>query len=111
MDGLIEDIVDVAKDELPELLLDFTVQKAVEKLYDKYDANKDGCLDKEECRKLAKDVAAKLGKADKFNEEYYACSFAAFAAGCDGGIDKEELIEYITNVVSQMLGLVEEDSD
>ena len=93
-----------AGEALAEEAVGAGVRSVVERLWINYDANKDDRLDKDECRNLAKDVAAKIeakiGLAVGFDENEFACAFAAFDEDCDGDIDKEQVIDFVTNVVT-----------
>ena len=68
-----ESMLNTAKDlkeKKDEIQLDL-IKKAIQPMFAKFDLDKDGCLDREECQNIVKSALDNLGYKDSFNAEVF----------------------------------------
>ena len=64
---------------------------AVDDVWDQYDANDNGVLEKDECRRMITDILETFGKEDCFNEQIFSDAFDHLDDDGDGDIEKEQV--------------------
>ena len=80
------------------------IEKAVDEIWDTYDFNKSGDLDKEEVKKFAKDLMAKMNieiNEDQF-ESLFDSEFQAMDLNKNGVIEKTEMQAFIKKLQSRL---------
>ena len=76
------------------------IQGVIDQIWDTYDVDKSGALDKEETKKFVQDTLGNLGSGDEFSQEAFDEVFATFDNNGDGMIEKPEMLTFI----KQLLG-------
>ena len=71
------------------------VTKAVEAIFEKYDTDKSGTLDKKECKKFVEEKLVEMLGSDKYDESQFESIFQAFDTDGSGSIDKAELTVFM----------------
>ena len=66
-------------------------RKALDHYWEKYDANKNGKLEKDEVRKMIKDILETFGQQDSFDEDTFSKAFDVVDRDGDGDIEKEQV--------------------
>ena len=64
---------------------------AVDDVWDQYDANDNGVLEKDECRRMITDILETFGKEDCFDEDIFSDAFDVLDDDGDGDIEKEQV--------------------
>lgn len=80
------------------------IEKAVNEIWDTYDINKSGDLDKEELKKFAKDAMGRMGielDEEKF-ESQFDSEFQAMDLNKNGVIEKSEMQAFIKKLQSRL---------
>ena len=67
----------------------------IDNIWEAYDVDKTGALDKEVFRKLVQDTIGKLGSSDEYSEEAYNEVFATFDKDGSGTVEKNEMVIFI----------------
>jgi Ca2+-binding EF-hand superfamily protein len=67
----------------------------INQIWDAYDADKNGELDKEETRKFVQDTLGNLGGKDEFSEDAFDEVFQTFDEDNSGTIEKSEMLMFI----------------
>ena len=83
------------------------IQGVIDQIWDTYDVDKSGALDKEETKKFVQDTLGNLGSGDEFSQEAFDEVFATFDKDNSGTVEKSEMVIFI----KQLLGGQWETSD
>jgi len=76
------------------------IQGVIDQIWDTYDVDKSGALDKEETKKFVQDTLGNLGSGDEFSDEAFDEVFATFDKDNSGTVEKPEMVVFI----KQLLG-------
>ena len=76
------------------------IQGVIDQIWETYDVDKSGALDKEETKKFVQDTLGNLGSGDEFSQEAFDEVFATFDKDNSGTVEKEEMVTFI----KQLLG-------
>ena len=76
------------------------IQGVIDQIWDTYDVDKSGALDKEETKKFVQDTLGNLGSGDEFSDEAFDEVFATFDKDGSGTVEKSEMVVF----VKQLLG-------
>ena len=76
------------------------IQGVIDQIWDTYDVDKSGALDKEETKKFVQDTLGNLGSGDEFSQEAFDEVFATFDKDNSGTVEKDEMVVFI----KQLLG-------
>ena len=69
------------------------IQGVIDQIWDTYDVDKSGALDKEETKKFVQDTLGNLGSGDEFSDEAFDEVFATFDKDNSGYLNREEVME------------------
>ena len=75
------------------------VQNIIDQIWNTYDVNQDGALDKEEIINFVHDTLGNLGAGDEFTDEAYDEVFAGFDKDKNGKVDKHEVDIFIKQML------------
>ena len=64
---------------------------AVDSVWDTYDANDNGVLEKDEVRRMITDILETFGQQERFNEDTFSNAFDVLDNDGDGDIEKEQV--------------------
>ena len=67
------------------------VHDMIDQIYDKYDVDKSGVLEKEEARKLVQEGMGNLGSGDEFSNEAFDEAWSTKVTDGSGCVEKREL--------------------
>ena len=76
------------------------IQGVIDQIWDTYDVDKSGALDKEETKKFVQDTLGNLGSGDEFSQEAFDEVFSTFDKDNSGTVEKAEMVIFI----KQLLG-------
>ena len=76
------------------------IQGVIDQIWDTYDVDKSGALDKEETKKFVQDTLGNLGSGDEFSQEAFDEVFQTFDKDNSGTVEKAEMVVFI----KQLLG-------
>ena len=76
------------------------IQGVIDQIWDTYDVDKSGALDKMETKKFVQDTLGNLGSGDEFSDEAFDEVFATFDKDNSGTVEKNEMVVFI----KQLLG-------
>merc|ERR1711943_175808 len=76
------------------------IQGVIDQIWDTYDVDKSGALDKAETKKFVQDTLGNLGSGDEFSDEAFDEVFATFDKDGSGTVEKSEMVVF----VKQLLG-------
>ena len=76
------------------------IKAVIDQIWDTYDADKSGALDKEETKKFVQDTLGGLDSNDAFSDEAFDEVFATFDKDNSGTVEKDEMVGFI----KQLLG-------
>ena len=76
------------------------IQGVIDQIWDTYDVDKSGALDKDETKKFVQDTLGNLGSGDEFSNEAFDEVFSTFDKDNSGTIEKDEMVVFI----KQLLG-------
>ena len=68
-------------------------------MWDTYDIDDSGDLDKQETKKFVQDILGNIGSADELTQEDFDEVFATFDEDDSGTIEKEEMINFIKKLL------------
>ena len=71
------------------------IQGIIDNIWETYDVDKTGALDKEVFRKLVQDTLGNLGSSDEYPEEAFNEVFATFDKEGSGTVEKNEMAIFI----------------
>ena len=72
----------------------------IDQIWQTYDVDNNGALDKEETKKFVQDTLGNLGTGEEFSDEAFAEVFATFDKDGSGTVEKNEMVTFI----KQLLG-------
>ena len=76
------------------------IQGVIDQIWEKYDADKSGALDKQETKSFVQDTLGNLGSGDDFSDDAFDEVFKTFDKDNSGTIEKGEMVVFI----KQLLG-------
>ena len=76
------------------------IQGVIDQIWETYDVDKSGALDKEETQKFVQDTLGNLGSGDEFSTEAFDEVFSTFDKDGSGTVEKNEMVVFI----KQLLG-------
>ena len=76
------------------------ISGVIDQIWDTYDVDKSGALDKEETKRFVQDTLGNLGSGDEFSEEAFTEVFSTFDKDNSGTVEKDEMVVFI----KQLLG-------
>ena len=76
------------------------IQAVIDQIWDTYDDDKSGQLDKKETKKFVQDTLGNLGSGDEFSDDAFDEVFGTFDKDGSGTVDKQEMVQFI----KQLLG-------
>ena len=76
------------------------IQGVIDQIWETYDVDKSGELDKEETKKFVQDTLGNLGSGDEFSSEAFDEVFSTFDKDNSGTVEKSEMVVFI----KQLLG-------
>ena len=71
----------------------------IDQIWDAYDADKDGELDKAETKKLVKDTLGDLGSGNEFSDDAFEEVFATFDKDGSGTVSQSEMVTFIEKLL------------
>ena len=79
---------------------DAQIQEAVNSIFDKYDKDKSGSLDKAELKKIIEDIFASMKDSRKITDDDAQKVLTAMDKDKDGTVSKAELVQIIKRLVA-----------
>lgn len=76
------------------------IQGVIDQIWDTYDVDESGSLDKEETRRFVQDTLGKLGSDDEFSEEAFDQVFLTFDTDESGFVEKDEMVFFIMQLLA-----------
>ena len=76
---------------------------AIDEAWDKYDANVNGVLEKNEVRKMIMDLLETFGQEDSFDEDTFSDAFDFVDHDDDNDIEKKQVQEFSTDMLAVMM--------
>ena len=76
------------------------IEGVIDQIWETYDVDKSGALDKEETKKFVQDTLGNLGSGDEFSDGAFEEVFKTFDKGNSGTVEKGEMVTFI----KQLLG-------
>ena len=70
------------------------IQGVVDQIWNTYDVDKNGYLDKEETKKFVQETLGYLGSGEKFYQEAFDEVFAEFDKDKSGTVEKSEMLDF-----------------
>ena len=80
--------------------IDQVIRKCVDEIWQKYDADGNGYLDKQETKQFVKDTLHDMSDGDGFNDADFEECFGEFDKDASGTIEKIEMVEFIKKVAN-----------
>lgn len=77
------------------------ILKIIDEVWDKYDDDANGYLDKDETKKFFQDILGNLGFTDEFSDEAFEEVFTTLDLDASGTIEKEELIIFFKQLTEE----------
>ena len=77
--------------------IDSVIRKCVDDIWDEYDKDNSGALDKDETKEFVKNTLSEMGINGEFETDFDAC-FAEFDKDKSGTIEKDEMAVFIKKV-------------
>ena len=74
------------------------IQGVIDQIWDTYDVDKSGALDKEETKKYAVECLGLLGSGDDFSEEAFEEVWKKFDQDGSGAVEKSEMATFINKL-------------
>ena len=78
--------------------IDAVIAKCVDEIWNKYDDDGNGFLDKEETKHFVQDTLADMADGAGFNDEDFDQCFREFDKDMSGTIEKGEMVQFIKQV-------------
>jgi len=76
------------------------IQAVIDQIWDTYDKDKSGALDKQETKQFVKDTLGNLGGGDEFSDEAFDEVFSTFDKDQSGTVEKNEMVVFIKQLLS-----------
>ena len=79
------------------------IKRMVDDIWDKFDVNRSGHLDKDELKDFLKEGIRKYKnfRLDKFNPQTFDDTFKKFDKNKNGQIEQNEMVEFIKEMINQ----------
>merc|ERR1719401_2880709 len=77
------------------------IQGVIDQIWDTYDVDKSGELDKEETKKFVQDTLGNLGSGDEFSQEAFDEVFQTFDKDNSGTVEKAEMVVFIKQLLEE----------
>ena len=74
-------------------------QAVIDQIWETYDVDNSGALDKEETKKFVQDTLGNIGSGEEFSQEAFDELFATFDKDNSGTIDKPEIVIFIKHLL------------
>ena len=68
-------------------------------MWDTYDADNSGSLDKEETKKFIKDTLVKIKPGHDFSDEIFDKMFKSFDTDGSGTVEKSEMAQFVKKII------------
>ena len=81
----------------------------IDQIWDTYDEDGSGNLDKEETKKFVMDTLGQLGKADNFTDEDFEKIFSQIDDDGSGLLGKDEMVALVSQLTGANKQLTDED--
>ena len=78
--------------------LDTVISKCVDDIWDKFDTDKSGALDRSETKEFIKKALHNIEENESFSEEDFDACFKEFDRDGSGLIEKEEMTHFIMKI-------------
>ena len=79
---------------------DQTIDRVVGQIWETYDADRSGALDKRETRKFVQDTLGNLGSGDEFSDDAFSDVFATFDKDGSGTVEKGEMAVFVKQLLA-----------
>merc|ERR1712244_214663 len=83
------------------------IQGVIDQIWETYDVDKSGALDKEETKKFVQDTLGNLGSGDEFSDEAFDEVFSTFDKDNSGTVEKNEMVVFIKQLLVAIEHLIE----
>lgn len=80
---------------------DIAIKQQIDDIWDQYDTDRSGALDKNETKKLVKDAFFSQGVGKKFSQEAFDVIFAKFDTDKSGTVEKYEMVAFYKQMMKQ----------
>ena len=74
---------------------DFLLADKIDQLWETYDNDRSGSLDKDEAREFITDLLNQIDQGDTFNEDFFEIVFNRFDVDQSGTVEKDEMLHLI----------------
>ena len=74
------------------------IDKCVDDIWDKYDTDRSGALDRDETRKFVQETLSEMKQGGEFTDEDFEACFSEFDKDKSGTIEKSEMAIFIKKV-------------
>ena len=71
------------------------IEGVIDQIWETYDVDKSGALDKEETKKFVQDTLGNLGSGDEFSDDAFEEVFKTFDKDGSGTVEKGEIVTFI----------------
>ena len=78
--------------------IDAVIRKCVDDIWDEYDTDRSGSLDKEETKLFVKNTLSEMNDSGDFSEADFDACFREFDKDNSGSIEKDEMAIFIKKV-------------
>eukprot|EP00976_Prorocentrum_cordatum_P086233 1186423-Prorocentrum_minimum.AAC.1 len=75
------------------------IQGAIDQIWETYDTDKSGALDREETKRFVQETLGNLGCGDEFSDEAFNEMFATLDKDNSGTIGKNEMVTFIKELL------------
>ena len=75
------------------------IKAVIDQIWETYDVDKSGHLDKEETKKFVQDTLGNLGSGDEFSSESFNEVFSTFDKDNSGLVEKSEMAQFIKKLL------------
>ena len=75
------------------------IKAVIDQIWETYDVDKSGYLDKEETKKFVQDTLCNLGSADEFSDDSFNEVFSTFDKDNSGLVEKSEMAQFIKKLL------------
>lgn len=76
-----------------------TIQDVIDNIWETYDVDKSGALDKEETKKFVQETLGQMGSGDEFSDEAFDVVFATFDRDSSGAVEKNEMATFVKEML------------
>ena len=75
------------------------IEGVIDQIWETYDVDKSGALDKEETKKFVQDTLGNLGSGDEFSDDAFEEVFKTFDKDNSGTVEKGEMVTFIKQLI------------